>query len=92
MLHSDALQSASVGLPRGGSRLDDTESINFEAILRFLRKRYHLFLAQLRDKAFPVMPPGEAAMTGSSQGVEAKLASLRNSRKPKHTEPSMAPC
>ena len=47
MLHSDALQSASLGLPSGGSRPDDTESINFEAILRFLRKRHRLCLAWL---------------------------------------------
>jgi uncharacterized protein involved in exopolysaccharide biosynthesis len=47
MLHSDTLQSTSVGLPSGGSRQDDTESINFEAILRFLRERYRLCLAWL---------------------------------------------
>jgi uncharacterized protein involved in exopolysaccharide biosynthesis len=47
MLHSDALQTASLGLPSGGSRPDDTESINFEAILRFLRKRHRLFVAWL---------------------------------------------
>ncbi len=47
MLHGDALQSASVGLPSGGFRPDDTESINVEAILRFLRKRRRLCLAWL---------------------------------------------
>jgi uncharacterized protein involved in exopolysaccharide biosynthesis len=47
MLHSDALQSASLGLPSGGSRPDNTASINFEALLRFLRKRHRLCLAWL---------------------------------------------
>jgi uncharacterized protein involved in exopolysaccharide biosynthesis len=74
MLHSDALQSASVGLPSGGSRLDDTESINFEAILRFLRKRYRLCLAWLFGGV--LLGIGYAAVSAPSYTATAAVLPL----------------
>ena len=47
MLHGDALQSASGRRQGGGLRPNDSEAIDFEAILRFLRKRFRLWLAWL---------------------------------------------
>jgi Mrp family chromosome partitioning ATPase/capsular polysaccharide biosynthesis protein len=46
MLHSDALQIAR-GMPSGGFRPEEPESINLEAILRFARKRRRLCLVWL---------------------------------------------
>ena len=47
MLHGDALQSAPVELQGGAPRPQDGEAIDFEAILRFGRKRFRLWLAWL---------------------------------------------
>ena len=47
MLHGDALQSVSLGGQGRGPAPDYGEAIDVEAILRFLRRRYRLWLAWL---------------------------------------------
>jgi uncharacterized protein involved in exopolysaccharide biosynthesis/Mrp family chromosome partitioning ATPase len=64
MPHSDALQMVSRGMPGGGFGPEDPESINFEAILRFLRKRYRLCLAWLFGGL--LLGIGYAAVSGPS--------------------------
>jgi len=71
MLHSDALQTASLGLPSSGFRPDDLEAINLEAILRFLRKRYRLCLAWLFSGL--LLGLGYAAVAPSSYTATAEV-------------------